>query len=79
MFAHAALEFGLYLNENDLAAAYGTFEARVRHFFADKPEGKLLELDLFAGEGWEELCRFLGRSVPSHPFPKLNAAPDRDQ
>ncbi len=79
MFAHAALEFGLYLNETDLAAAYRTFETRVRHFFAGKPEGKLLELDLFAAQGWEELCRFLGRPVPSLPFPKLNAAPDRDQ
>lgn len=79
MFAHAALEFGLYLNESDLAASYRAFEARVRHFFAGKPEGKLLELDLFAGQGWEELCRFLGRPIPSHPFPKLNAAPDRGQ
>lgn len=79
MFEHAALEYGLYLNAADLDAAWRAFETRVRRFFCDKPAGKLLELDLFAGQGWDELCRFLGRPIPPHPFPKLNAAPDRDQ
>ncbi|GEM_PF-1081596 len=72
-FEHAALEFGLYLNAGSLAEAYRAFDARVRHFFSDKPEGKLLTLDLFAGQGWPELCGFLGRPVPRQPFPKLNA------
>ncbi|MBV8976737.1 MAG: hypothetical protein JO261_12650 [Alphaproteobacteria bacterium] len=74
MFHHAALEYGLYLNAPSLAEAWRQFEARVRHFFADKP-GKLLELDVFAGQGWNELCGFLGRPVPSKAFPRLNAAP----
>jgi tetratricopeptide (TPR) repeat protein len=79
MFEHAALEFGLYLNAADLDDAWRAFDSRVRHFFADKPKDKLLKLDLFAGQGWEELCRFLGCPIPSLAFPKLNAAPDREQ
>jgi hypothetical protein len=29
----------------------------------------LLVLDICGGEGWNELCSFLGRQVPDHPFP----------
>jgi tetratricopeptide (TPR) repeat protein len=75
MFAHAALEFELYLNVDDLARAWRSFDERVRHFFANKPKAKLLEFDLFAGQGWPELCGFLGLAVPAEPFPRLNAAP----
>jgi tetratricopeptide (TPR) repeat protein len=74
-FEHAALEFGLYLNAESLADSYRAFDARVRHFFSDKPEHKLFTLDLFAGQGWQELCAFLGRPIPDAPFPKLNAMP----
>ena len=72
-FEHAALEYGLYLNAETLTEAYQAFETRVRLFFSDKPANKLLTLDLFAGQGWPELCGFLGRPIPSEPFPKLNA------
>ena len=34
------------------------------------PPGRLLELEL--GAGWEPLCRFLGKEVPSTPFPRGN-------
>jgi tetratricopeptide (TPR) repeat protein len=74
-FEHAAMEFGLYLNADSLAQAYRAFDARVRHFFSDKPKDKLLTLDVFAGQGWPELCGFLRRPVPATPFPKLNAMP----
>ncbi|MBV9992172.1 MAG: hypothetical protein JOZ72_12885 [Alphaproteobacteria bacterium] len=70
--SRAAIEFGLYLNETDFAAAHLSFERRVRGFFRDKPAGKLLELDVFAGEGWAELCAFLGCAVPDRPFPHSN-------
>lgn len=36
------------------------------------PKEKLLEYRL--GEGWEPLCRFLGKEVPDVPFPKVNDA-----
>lgn len=64
------------------AATYGTYEFEptrfrdvyrkhvddVRRHFAGRPD-KLLELNVVAGEGWDPLCSFLGRPVPSQPFP----------
>jgi hypothetical protein len=64
------------------AAVYGTYDFEperfryvyrkhvddVRRYFADKP-GRLLELDIAAGEGWEKLSPFLGRPIPDQPFP----------
>lgn len=70
--SRAAIEFGLYLNEPDFSAAYRAYERRVRGFFRDKPEGRLLELDVFAGQGWDALCRFLGCAAPDRPFPHAN-------
>ncbi|KAH7354852.1 P-loop containing nucleoside triphosphate hydrolase protein [Rhexocercosporidium sp. MPI-PUGE-AT-0058] len=34
------------------------------------PQGRLLEYRL--GDGWEPLCKFLGKKVPDVPFPKIN-------
>lgn len=64
------------------AAVYGTYRFEperfrrvyrrhvedVRRYFADKP-GKLLELDVVGGAGWEPLCAHLDRPVPKQPFP----------
>lgn len=38
------------------------------------PAQRLLVLDLWAGQGWPELCRFLDRPVPDVPFPHLGAS-----
>lgn len=35
------------------------------------PKDRLLEWS--ADEGWEPLCRFLGKEVPDMPFPHANA------
>lgn len=69
------------------AATYGTYEFHperfrhvyrkhvddVRRYFADKP-GKLLELRITDGEGFEQLCPFLGRPIPDQPFPHKGGA-----
>ena len=34
-----------------------------------------LEMDLAAGDGWEPLCRFLGREIPRSAFPHANKGP----
>jgi hypothetical protein len=47
---------------------YDRHLAEVAEYFAARP-GQLLTIDLCAGEGWEKLCPFLGRPVPSEPFP----------
>ncbi|KAI1871046.1 hypothetical protein JX265_006086 [Neoarthrinium moseri] len=41
------------------------------------PKDKLLEMDLAAG--WEPLCRFLGKPVPTKPFPRANDREARDR
>jgi hypothetical protein len=44
----------------------------VERYFADRPEG-LLAMNIVGGDGWEELCSFLGRRpVPREPFPWEN-------
>lgn len=44
-------------------------EARVAAHFADRPND-LLVLDIAGNDGWELLCRFLGKPVPDVPFPR---------
>ncbi len=54
--------------------AYRRHNQAVGDFFADKP-GKLLHLCWETGDGWPELCRFLGRAVPKGlPVPRENPA-----
>ncbi len=51
-------------------------EAAVRAHFAGRP-GDLLVMNLEAGDGWRQLCAFLGAPVPDAPFPARNKASDR--
>jgi hypothetical protein len=46
-------------------------EANVRSYFAGRSE-KLLEFNVFQGDGWHELCGFLGCRVPDEPYPREN-------
>ncbi len=43
----------------------------VRRHFAQRPDD-LLELDICGGQGWPELCAFLGVPIPTVPWPHLN-------
>jgi Sulfotransferase domain len=45
----------------------------VEAFFSQAPD-RLLVMDITRGEGWDRLCPFLGRSLPSEPFPRVNAS-----
>jgi tetratricopeptide (TPR) repeat protein/lipopolysaccharide biosynthesis glycosyltransferase len=71
----ADIHMALYFNHGSYAEAFRIYDRRVRRFFADKPTERFLQLDLFAGDGWEKLCRFLEREVPAVPFPWKNRAP----
>ena len=56
-------------HESEYVKRYEKHNADVLDFFSDK-HGSLLVMNLAAGDGWSELCAFLGsREVPSRPFP----------
>jgi hypothetical protein len=52
---------------------YNDHKKDVLEYFKDKPD-KLLVYDLIGGDGWEKLCKFLGKSVPDAPFPHKRKA-----
>ncbi len=72
--AFISQNIGLFLNHENYVEAFQTYDRRVRRFFADKPKERFLKFDIFAGDGWRELCAFLGRDVPEAPFPWRNRA-----
>jgi hypothetical protein len=59
-----------------LALGFERRNAGVLEYFAGR-SGDLLVLDLCGGEGWAELCAFLGLAVPALPFPHENAGAGR--
>ena len=65
----------LYFNYDSYRDAFEAHERRVRRFFQDKPADRFLELNIFAGDGWPKLCAFLGRDMPSVPYPWENRQP----
>lgn len=73
--AHNRLFIDLYgtpvFDEARFRAGYERFVAGVLAHFKDRPQD-LLVLDVAAGQGWPELCAFLGKPVPPQPFPKAN-------
>ena len=58
---------GVFDNRDTALAAYRRRTEEVR---AAIPPERLLVLDV--ADGWEPLCRFLGKPVPGIPFPHLN-------
>ncbi len=50
--------------------AYNTYNRDAKNYFKDRND--FLAIDFERGEGWEELCDFLGRPVPGIPFPHDN-------
>jgi len=73
--AHKRLFIDLYgtdvFDEAKFVGGYESFVKGVLEYFANRPND-LLVMDITGGEGWEELCRFLGRPMPDVPFPKAN-------
>jgi len=51
-------------------SVYERHEREVRTYFASRPEA-LLVLDIIGGEGWNELCPFLGLEPPDVQFPHV--------
>lgn len=72
-FLRAAVYASYDFDEARFARVYDRHVAAVRSFFADRP-GRLLELDITAGQGFERLAPFLGAPVPALPFPHRGRA-----
>lgn len=70
-----AVQVGLYLHRDQFEGAFLDHERRVRRFFADKPPDRLLIFNVFEGQGWTELCGFLGKPIPQADFPWSNRTP----
>jgi Sulfotransferase domain len=52
--------------------AYHRHVVAVVEHFANRPRD-LLILDIVGGEGWEQLCAFVGKTVPPDAFPHAHA------
>lgn len=63
-------------NEAIYISTYERHNREVLAYFSERP-ADLLVLRLTEGDGWEKLCRFLGKEVPDIPFPHLNKASER--
>ena len=56
---------------DDRAHAIAVFERNTAEVMAAIPPERLLVFNV--GDGWEPLCRFLGKPVPETPFPRKNS------
>ncbi len=57
---------------------YESHNKDVLDYFRDRPDDFLI-LDLARGDGWEQMCPFLGKGVPDTPFPHANKAIERER
>lgn len=54
-----------------LIKAYDNHHNNVRKYFKNRPND-LLEMNITAGDSWNQLCKFLRVSVPNADFPREN-------
>lgn len=62
------------VTDEQLIERYERHNADVLTYFAARPND-LLVVDWSKGDGWAELCAFLGKPMPAKPFPEANTAP----
>ena len=60
-------------NESSFLRQYNSHNQGVREYFSGR-KNDFLELCGESGDGWKELCSFLGKKAPSLPFPHSNKA-----
>ncbi len=56
-----------------LVQRYIRHNREVKQYFSGRPED-LIVVNWEEGDGWEELCSFLGKDLPSEDFPHKNEA-----
>lgn len=62
------------INTEQLRKEFLWHENDVKEFFADKPDRLLVFNCCDGGHGYPELCKFLGRPVPTEQFPMANVS-----
>jgi hypothetical protein len=72
-FVHACVYGAVHFSPERFRYVKGLHEQNVRTYFSDRPD-KLLVFDVFSGDSWPELCRFLELPVPDEPYPHKNPA-----
>jgi hypothetical protein len=65
-------------NEATYLEVYDRHNSEVLDYFKNRSQD-LLVMDLANGDGWEQLCPFLGKKIPRAGFPHVNKATDREQ
>lgn len=66
-----ACVFGCHqFHSSRFSIVYDRHCEQVLSYFASRPQD-LLVLDLCGGAGWGPLCQFLGRDIPTIPFPRV--------
>lgn len=68
---HQAFYGIIYFDEKVFREIWFAYHAEVQGYFVERPQD-LLMIDLTRGEGWEELCSFLGKEIPKADFPAVN-------
>jgi len=59
------------VTDDQLLERYRSHNREVIKYFSDRPH-TLLVVNWEEGDGWDELCNFLGMNVPAEPFPHAN-------
>jgi len=60
-------------NEEIYVRRFETHNREVGEHFSNRTDD-LLVMNLADGDGWDQLCPFLGKEVPPVPFPHANRA-----
>ena len=59
------------VSKEQLIERYETHNSEVEHYFRERSKD-LLIVNWEKGQGWKELCEFLGKEIPNEPFPQAN-------
>jgi hypothetical protein len=62
----------LYANHSSWKDAYVKFDERVKQFFKNKRDDRMIKINIIGGDGFSKICPFLDKSVPEEEFPHLN-------
>ncbi|MEL0601840.1 MAG: sulfotransferase [Planktothrix rubescens PR222] len=63
-------------DEDVFSKTYDQHIESIKEYFKQR-EGDLLILDICGGEGWGQLCAFLGKEIPKQPFPKIHVSKNK--